>query len=94
MDIDFPTRGGLYHCDACNTDITNLVRYKCVICHNFDLCEKCCEDKVKIFKHVPGHNMLLITPKLNNTPQQNTGKRTQQDRELALCNTMKRMKVV
>ncbi len=30
-----------YHCDNCKGDITSLVRIKCNVCANFDLCVDC-----------------------------------------------------
>lgn len=51
-------------CDSCHPEDTfgNIrgKRYKCVICDNFDLCEKCHLLNISILKHKPEHPMLEI----------------------------------
>lgn len=51
-------------CDACHPDnspgtITGR-RYKCVVCSNFDLCEKCFLSNATLLKHHPDHPMIVI----------------------------------
>jgi next-to-BRCA1 protein 1 len=45
-------------CDGCNTGIVG-VRYKCTVCHNYDLCEKCEVKGAEI--HDPSHPLLKIS---------------------------------
>ncbi|RKO92336.1 hypothetical protein BDK51DRAFT_20270 [Blyttiomyces helicus] len=37
-DDDF---GQKYHCDACRKDLTHVVRIRCAVCSEFDLCVEC-----------------------------------------------------
>ena len=34
-------RRGMYHCDYCHTDISQLPRIRCAVCPDFDLCLEC-----------------------------------------------------
>lgn len=51
-------------CDFCHPsdDSEELkgTRYKCTVCQNFDLCEKCYMSRVSIFGHLPTHEMISI----------------------------------
>lgn len=38
-------------CDGCNASPITGVRFKCIVCHNFDLCSKCEEANVHDIKH-------------------------------------------
>lgn len=46
---------GLYHCNYCQKDITGVVRIKCAICQDFDLCLDCFSVGVEIDPHKNHH---------------------------------------
>ena len=46
---------GLYHCNYCQKDITNIVRIKCAVCQDFDLCLDCFSVGVEISPHQNNH---------------------------------------
>ncbi|DBB01426.1 TPA: hypothetical protein ACH3X1_000090 [Trebouxia sp. C0004] len=46
---------GLYHCNYCQKDITSVVRIKCAICQDFDLCLDCFSVGVEITPHRNDH---------------------------------------
>lgn len=51
-------------CDSCHPDDTfgNIhgKRFKCIVCENFDLCEKCYSSKATILGHLIDHPMIAI----------------------------------
>eukprot|EP00842_Homolaphlyctis_polyrhiza_P006910 jgi/Hompol1/808/HPOL_004512-RA len=47
--------GQKYHCDACNKDITYLVRLKCAECVDFDLCVECFAAGSELKDHQRSH---------------------------------------
>ena len=46
---------GLYHCNYCQKDITGVVRIKCAVCQDFDLCLDCFSVGVEIDPHKNHH---------------------------------------
>ncbi|EGF79546.1 hypothetical protein BATDEDRAFT_12390, partial [Batrachochytrium dendrobatidis JAM81] len=49
-----------YHCDACNKDITYLVRIKCAICPDFDLCVECFSCGTELKDHKSDHDYRVL----------------------------------
>jgi hypothetical protein len=47
------------HCDSCQNDISGI-RYKCTICHDFDLCAWCEDKRAQVGPHSPDHVLLKI----------------------------------
>ncbi|KAI9207154.1 uncharacterized protein BJ171DRAFT_292331 [Polychytrium aggregatum] len=43
--------GQKYHCDSCQTDITNMIRIRCAECPDFDLCLDCFARGVELGGH-------------------------------------------
>ncbi|KAH6576501.1 hypothetical protein BASA50_006786 [Batrachochytrium salamandrivorans] len=52
--------GQRYHCDACNKDITYLVRIKCAICPDFDLCVECFSCGTELKDHKADHDYRVL----------------------------------
>ena len=50
-----PCCRGLYHCNYCQKDITSVVRIKCAVCQDFDLCLNCFCVGVEITPHRNDH---------------------------------------
>lgn len=50
-----PVCRGLYHCNYCQKDITSVVRIKCAVCQDFDLCLDCFSVGVQITPHRNDH---------------------------------------
>ncbi|XP_044503487.1 transcriptional adapter ADA2a-like isoform X2 [Mangifera indica] len=48
-------KGGLYHCNYCNKDISGFVRIKCALCSDFDLCIECFSVGAEITPHKSNH---------------------------------------
>ncbi|OQS04594.1 carboxy terminal motor kinesin, partial [Thraustotheca clavata] len=46
-------------CDVCRGSITNALRYKCLCCPNFDMCESCCTNNTH--GHPKEHPILRLT---------------------------------
>jgi transcriptional adapter 2-alpha len=51
---------GLYHCDYCRKDISNLVRIKCADCADFDLCLECFSVGVEQGQHKNDHKYRVV----------------------------------
>ncbi|KAL2918480.1 Transcriptional adapter ada2 [Polyrhizophydium stewartii] len=49
-----------YHCDACNKDITYLVRIKCAECVDFDLCVECFSTGAELREHKNDHKYRVL----------------------------------
>ncbi|XP_021718307.1 transcriptional adapter ADA2-like [Chenopodium quinoa] len=45
----------LYHCNYCNKDISGLIRIKCVVCPDFDLCIECFSVGAEVNPHKSNH---------------------------------------
>ncbi|GAV86755.1 Myb_DNA-binding domain-containing protein/ZZ domain-containing protein/SWIRM domain-containing protein [Cephalotus follicularis] len=45
----------LYHCNYCNKDISGVVRIKCVVCPDFDLCIECFSVGAEVTPHKSNH---------------------------------------
>ncbi|KAJ4730214.1 Transcriptional adapter [Melia azedarach] len=48
-------KAALYHCNYCNKDISGLVRIKCAVCSDFDLCIECFSVGAEISPHKSNH---------------------------------------
>ncbi|GKV20822.1 hypothetical protein SLEP1_g30885 [Rubroshorea leprosula] len=48
-------KGGLYHCNYCNKDISAVVRIKCAVCPDFDLCVECFSVGAEVNPHKCNH---------------------------------------
>jgi hypothetical protein len=49
-----------YHCDACETDLSDLVRIKCAQCDDFDLCAECFAQGVELNGHRCDHPYRVV----------------------------------
>ncbi|QRW09121.1 Zinc finger, ZZ type protein [Ceratobasidium sp. AG-Ba] len=47
------------NCDACDETIIG-VRHKCIVCHDFDLCDSCHNARVEPLEHKADHEMLHL----------------------------------
>ncbi|CAL5342291.1 hypothetical protein CsSME_00026867 [Camellia sinensis var. sinensis] len=45
----------LYHCNYCNKDISGMIRIKCVMCPDFDLCVECFSVGAELNPHKSNH---------------------------------------
>ncbi|CAL5403338.1 unnamed protein product [Camellia sinensis] len=45
----------LYHCNYCNKDISGMIRIKCVMCPDFDLCVECFSVGAELTPHKSNH---------------------------------------
>jgi len=45
----------MYHCDSCATDLSDVVRIKCAVCEDFDLCVECFASGVELNDHKSEH---------------------------------------
>ncbi|GMI83442.1 homolog of yeast ADA2 2A [Hibiscus trionum] len=45
----------LYHCNYCNKDLSGMVRIKCAVCPDFDLCVECFSVGAEISPHKSNH---------------------------------------
>ncbi len=57
LDNDY---GHRYHCDACQKDISSLVRVKCCVCPDFDLCVDCFCQGVEEKQHKNSHDYRVM----------------------------------
>ncbi|KAK9226182.1 hypothetical protein WN943_011229 [Citrus x changshan-huyou] len=48
-------KGALYHCNYCNKDLSGMVRIKCAMCSDFDLCVECFSVGAQIYPHESNH---------------------------------------
>lgn len=55
-----PVRGAKYHCNYCGRDISGLVRIKCAVCTDFDLCLECFSVGVEVFPHKNTHGYRVV----------------------------------
>ncbi|GMH39953.1 hypothetical protein BSKO_07857 [Bryopsis sp. KO-2023] len=53
-------RGAKYHCNYCNKDISGLVRIKCAVCTDFDLCLECFSVGVEVHPHQNTHGYRVV----------------------------------
>jgi len=49
-----------YHCDYCRKDISNIIRIKCAVCQDFDLCLQCFSVGVEIGSHKKNHDYQVM----------------------------------
>eukprot|EP01117_Protostelium_nocturnum_P017694 TRINITY_DN7249_c0_g2_i1.p1 TRINITY_DN7249_c0_g2~~TRINITY_DN7249_c0_g2_i1.p1 ORF type:complete len:513 (-),score=185.79 TRINITY_DN7249_c0_g2_i1:143-1681(-) len=49
-----------YHCNYCGKDISNVVRVKCAVCADFDLCVQCFSVGVEIGTHKNNHDYHIM----------------------------------
>ncbi|KAK9861341.1 hypothetical protein WJX84_008443 [Apatococcus fuscideae] len=52
--------GHLYHCNYCQKDISHVVRVKCAVCPDFDLCLECFSVGVELLPHRNDHAYRLV----------------------------------
>eukprot|EP01132_Coremiostelium_polycephalum_P001249 gene1249-1576_t len=52
--------GILYHCDYCQKDISGVVRIRCSVCQDFDLCLECFSVGVEISPHKNYHDYHVV----------------------------------
>jgi hypothetical protein len=45
-----------YHCNYCGVDISHVVRVKCAVCADFDLCVHCFAVGVEVGTHKRNHD--------------------------------------
>ncbi|XP_022733546.1 transcriptional adapter ADA2a-like isoform X2 [Durio zibethinus] len=45
----------LYHCNYCNKDLSGMVRIKCAVCPDFDLCVECFSVGAEVSPHKSNH---------------------------------------
>ena len=50
----------LYHCNYCQKDISHVVRVKCAVCADFDLCLECFSAGVELLPHRNDHAYRLV----------------------------------
>ena len=55
VDSQYACCRGLFHCNYCQKDITGVVRIKCAVCQDFDLCLDCFSVGVEITPHQNNH---------------------------------------
>ncbi|EOA30269.1 hypothetical protein CARUB_v10013390mg [Capsella rubella] len=48
-------KAGLYCCNYCDKDLSGLVRFKCAVCMDFDLCVECFSVGVELNRHKNSH---------------------------------------
>ncbi|KAG6696494.1 hypothetical protein I3842_09G151100 [Carya illinoinensis] len=48
-------KAALYHCNYCNKDISGMIRMKCVMCPDFDLCVECFSVGAEVTPHKSNH---------------------------------------
>jgi transcriptional adapter 2-alpha len=53
--------GVKYHCDYCRKDISNVVRIRCAICQDFDLCVECFSVGAELSPHKNDHAYRVLT---------------------------------
>lgn len=58
-DDDFPALHTHVFCDVCDEEIVGI-RYKCINCVNYDLCQACEEANLKMGHHDPEHLFLKV----------------------------------
>ncbi|EGG13494.1 myb domain-containing protein [Cavenderia fasciculata] len=49
-----------YHCDYCQKDLSNVVKIKCSVCEDFDLCLECFSVGAEIYPHKNHHDYQVI----------------------------------
>ncbi|KAF9434356.1 Transcriptional adapter ada2 [Entomortierella beljakovae] len=57
---DIAESGVKYHCDPCNTNITDTVRIRCAVCSDFDLCVRCFCSGKELGKHKSWHDFRVM----------------------------------
>ncbi|KAK5833303.1 hypothetical protein PVK06_017125 [Gossypium arboreum] len=50
----------LYHCNYCNKDLSGMVRIKCAVCPDFDLCVECFSVGAEITPHKCNHQYRVM----------------------------------
>ncbi|XVE85599.1 hypothetical protein DITRI_Ditri17bG0103300 [Diplodiscus trichospermus] len=64
QNVELPSTGvgqvpseakALYHCNYCNKDLSGMVRIKCAVCPDFDLCVECFSVGAEISPHKSNH---------------------------------------
>ena len=55
--------GEKYHCDSCSKDITYLLRIRCAVCTDFDLCVECFSHGAELNDHLKSHPYRVLVKK-------------------------------
>ncbi|RYR06455.1 hypothetical protein Ahy_B05g073791 isoform B [Arachis hypogaea] len=53
-------KGALYHCNYCNKDISRMIRIKCAVCQDFDLCIECFSVGAEVTPHKSNHPYMIM----------------------------------
>ncbi|MED6159748.1 hypothetical protein PIB30_045142 [Stylosanthes scabra] len=53
-------KGALYHCNYCNKDISGVIRMKCAVCQDFDLCVECFSVGAEVTPHKSNHPYMIM----------------------------------
>ncbi|XP_057734917.1 transcriptional adapter ADA2a-like [Arachis stenosperma] len=53
-------KGALYHCNYCNKDISGMIRIKCAVCQDFDLCIECFSVGAEVTPHKSNHPYMIM----------------------------------
>jgi len=59
-DSNGPGKYVQYHCDYCRKDISNVVRIRCAVCTDFDLCIECFSVGVELGDHKNDHDYRVM----------------------------------
>ncbi|XP_008800602.1 transcriptional adapter ADA2-like isoform X2 [Phoenix dactylifera] len=61
--LDAGTKERKYHCNYCNKDISGMIRIKCAICADFDLCVECFSVGAEVSPHKSDHPYRVMDSK-------------------------------
>ncbi|KAL1319580.1 hypothetical protein AAHE18_15G288100 [Arachis hypogaea] len=58
-------KGALYHCNYCNKDISRMIRIKCAVCQDFDLCIECFSVGAEVTPHKSNHPYMIMVASIS-----------------------------